>query len=103
MARYRNVRRKFFFEGKTLKTLHTCIPTCELSNYEEETWEELKLFIEKQPYSVWCTPKAWDNFVRDVIKRHGVYYFIEYMEKVVSRHPAKMYNLTIDGKIKPAD
>ena len=90
-----------FFDGITLIALHDCVSPYELSPEQGETLERLKAYLRKQSYTVWCSKRSWENFLKHVIEKDKEEIFFDELMEKTREYQGDLY-LTNDGYLKSA-
>ena len=90
-----------FFDGITLIALHDCESPYELPPEQGEAWEKLKAFLRKQSYTIWCSQRGWENFLKYIIEKDKEKQFFGELREKTKECEGDLY-LTDDGYLKSA-
>ena len=101
MSEYPVGKARCFFDGITLVALHKCEPPYELSPEKGEAWERMKTFLSRQKYTVWCSQRSWENFLKYTIERNKLSKFYGELREKVKEYSDDLY-LTYEGRLKTA-
>ena len=101
MSKFPVGKTKCFFDGVTLLALDLCEPPCELTPEQGESWAKIKSFLRRQSYTVWCSQRSWENFLKFTIERNKYSKFIGELRSKAMENSGDLY-LTYDGRIKTA-
>jgi len=94
-------KQKCFFDGITLFALEKCEVPYELPPKEGEAWKRLQAYLRKQSYTIWCSQRGWDNFLKYTIERNKEEAFFSELKEKERESPGDLY-LTYDGRLKTA-
>jgi hypothetical protein len=101
MAKNSINKHKCFFDGITLMALHNCTVPYELLPEQDEELRKLRAYLRKKPYTVWCSQRGWDIFLKYVNEKNKEERFFGKLKEKEREHAGDLY-LTYTGELKTA-
>jgi len=73
-----------------------------LSPENEDDWKKLTAYLRRQPYTVWCSQRGFENFLKYTIERNKEQVFFDELKRNEKKRTGDLY-ITNTGKIKSAN